>query len=242
MSKTQEIPDVPAFEDISLPVAEIFNSVQGEGRWAGTPMTFVRLAGCNVGKPFTADERKKCGLQVYQERCTDWNGKSFACDTNYKRANTYTVQELLDHPLVKAAYRVCLTGGEPLMHPASVVLIQSLVATKVVHVETSGTKPEPPVMDFYRHLWITVSPKQGCLDAMLERADDIKVLVDVSVFDRAAFLMKFGKYIEFEKVCVSPVNGLTLLDTDNAKLCFNLCMDFPKLRLSMQLHKVLNVR
>jgi organic radical activating enzyme len=35
-----------------MKVVEIFDSFQGEGRWVGWPMTFVRLAGCPVGCPF----------------------------------------------------------------------------------------------------------------------------------------------------------------------------------------------
>ena len=33
---------------MTLRVLEIFDSIQGEGHWTGTPMTFVRLAGCNA--------------------------------------------------------------------------------------------------------------------------------------------------------------------------------------------------
>ncbi len=33
-------------------VNEIFTSLQGEGYWTGTPMVFLRFAGCNLRCPF----------------------------------------------------------------------------------------------------------------------------------------------------------------------------------------------
>src|SRR5579864_2811065 len=66
------------------PVAEIFQSIQGEGRWQGTPMTFIRLAGCTVGKPYSAEARKTLGLPIYVEKCCDVFGTGFPCDTDYR--------------------------------------------------------------------------------------------------------------------------------------------------------------
>src|SRR5580704_10021459 len=37
---------------VTLQLAEIFYSVQGEGTWTGTPAVFVRLAGCNLACDF----------------------------------------------------------------------------------------------------------------------------------------------------------------------------------------------
>jgi len=35
-------------KSIEYRVSEIFNSIQGEGAKVGTPMTFIRFAGCNL--------------------------------------------------------------------------------------------------------------------------------------------------------------------------------------------------
>ena len=35
-----------------LPITEIFETIQGEATWTGTPSVFVRLQGCDVGCPW----------------------------------------------------------------------------------------------------------------------------------------------------------------------------------------------
>jgi 7-carboxy-7-deazaguanine synthase len=48
----------------TFPISEVFTSPQGEGLYAGQLMTFIRFAGCTVGKPFPKtrylDEKGAC--------------------------------------------------------------------------------------------------------------------------------------------------------------------------------------
>lgn len=84
----------PATTPGTLPVVEVFHSIQGEGRRTGEPSTFIRLAGCNL-------------------RCS-W------CDTPYswskegvKAALALSIAELTSQVTERA---VVLTGGEPMLH------------------------------------------------------------------------------------------------------------------------------
>jgi len=72
-------------------VNEIFHSLQGEGFWTGTPMTFIRLSGCNLSCNF--------------------------CDTEYETSMGMTEEEIFKE--VRHTH-ICITGGEPTeqyLHP-----------------------------------------------------------------------------------------------------------------------------
>ena len=65
-------------------VNEIFHSLQGEGFWTGTPMTFVRLSGCYLSCKF--------------------------CDTDHEKYSS--LNEIAIFAQIRHTH-VCITGGEP---------------------------------------------------------------------------------------------------------------------------------
>jgi 7-carboxy-7-deazaguanine synthase len=121
-------PDGPA-----LPINELFTSLQGEGTLAGVPSTFVRTSGCNL-------------------RC--WFCDSY--HTSWEPTGAWrSVDAVLDAVASRDPDHVVLTGGEPLIHDASLDLLRRL-ADRGYHttVETNGTVvPDAPV-DL-----VSVSPK-----------------------------------------------------------------------------------
>jgi 7-carboxy-7-deazaguanine synthase len=87
-----------------MKVAEIFYSIQGEGKLAGVPSVFVRTSGCNL-------------------RCT-W------CDTPYAswepEGEERPVSEIVARVATFGARHVVLTGGEPMIMPEIAQLCDAL--------------------------------------------------------------------------------------------------------------------
>ena len=115
-------------------VIEVFQSIQGEGFYMGTPCNFIRLAGCNLTCPWCDTE------------CRD----VFICHEDEK-----TIVTQLDTSLPLTV----ITGGEPLLHNLR-PLIEAIKAKFecIVAIETNGTKSTRYLKDI-DGLWVTCSPK-----------------------------------------------------------------------------------
>ncbi len=102
----------------ALRIAELFESRQGEGRWAGTPSLFIRTTGCNL-------------------RC-------WFCDTPYTSWRPegvhLTLPDILDRVLSSDCEHVVITGGEPLLPGGITDLTRSLRRFgRYITIETGGT-------------------------------------------------------------------------------------------------------
>jgi 7-carboxy-7-deazaguanine synthase len=109
---------VAAPRPASLPIAETFLSIQGEGKLAGTPSFFIRVSGCNL-------------------RCA-W------CDTPYAswtpEGSPAAMDDLIARARDSGAGHVVITGGEPMIFEA-VVPLAAACRDQGLHVtiETAGT-------------------------------------------------------------------------------------------------------
>src|SRR5580765_3107504 len=183
---------MPIDRDKGLPIAETFHSIQGEGTWVGTPMHFIRLAGCPVGKKASAELRSSGDFNVLAPEwqrfgydnpnvsaCKTWDGRAFVCDTDFSCHTYKTVDELIGETWEK---HICLTGGEPLIHQKSLIeqgFFQQAFAKRIqVHIETSGTVELDHRLIHDNRLWIAVAPKWNFLSSMIRLASEIKFLVD----------------------------------------------------------------
>ena len=136
----------------SLAVTSIFETIQGEGPYAGRPCLFLRMAGCNFGDK-SAD--RSCAF----------------CDTSFElaKAKHYTVAELVRELTgrLKASNLdlIVITGGEPTLQANLAKVIAAIKLPIVVQFETNGTQGYfPKLLDDTRsddelEIAYVVSPK-----------------------------------------------------------------------------------
>ena len=96
-------------------INEIFYSIQGEGYYAGTPMIFIRMAGCNLKCPF--------------------------CDTKHESYTEMSDEEILEKIKDYKTSHVCITGGEPMLQLDQPLVDLLVFDGRNVHIETNGTRP-----------------------------------------------------------------------------------------------------
>lgn len=211
---------------MTLRVLEIFDSIQGEGFWTGTPVTFVRLSGCNA-----AD----LGLA-----CTSW------CDTpdswSADGGQELAVSDVLARVRLR---RICLTGGEPLLQTQGVcrLVAEAHRLGVKVHLETNGTIPPPPAsvpggLGGQIFDWVVISPKPpdyAVADGWRGSVDELKFIADDHL--TASTVERVSAAHPGAMVCVQPVWG-----TQGAEQAVSMVMKHPEWRLSLQTHKFLGVR
>ena len=199
----------------TIPIHETFQqTIQGEGYWAGTPVDFIRLAGCPVGCPW--------------------------CDTGYADGGTGLSREVRPFEALIAELkspRVVISGGEPFIHRQLPALVDAVVDSgRAVSIETSGA--------FWQTLcdeaWITLSPKQHVSPdypvkpELWQRANEVKIVIaSGDELELYRPYLKSGTPVflqpEWENRDRTLPKALELLN------------HFPAYRLSLQLHKLIGV-
>jgi len=223
----------------TLPLAERFHSIQGEGTYTGTPMHFIRLAGCNVGQFVTDSQLPVLQSGKLAATCKTYDGREFFCDTDFSLNARWSPEALIDDTYEQ---HICLTGGEPLLHQKNPALNRLFVAAAkreiMIHIETSGTIDiDWNLFDLGPEIWISCAPKFGYLPNMIDNADEIKLLVDEN-FD----LTKIPEGLERKRVFLSPVNNEKDVINENLWKAIEILKSHPGWRLSAQLHKYIGVR
>ena len=193
-------------------VNEIFYSLQGEGYYSGTPAVFVRLSGCNLRCPF--------------------------CDTRHESGREMSEKEIVEAVGQYPARHVVVTGGEPALQLTE-SLVDAMHATgRYVAVETNGTHPLPDNVD-----WVTLSPKSAFVDGaevMLTRADEIKVVYD-GIHDPEGQLSTLNSQPSTLRFLQPCDTGDAARNRQITAATVEYIKRHPKWRLSLQIHKILNI-
>jgi 7-carboxy-7-deazaguanine synthase len=164
-----------------MKIAEIFRSLQGEGRLTGVDCVFVRVSGCNLrcgycdtpyaswspeGEDLSVDEivERVQGLGVRGQgfklsgQCSVVGGQcETACDSEKISSFILHPSSLIPNPSSLASHpsSIVLTGGEPMLFAELIPLTTALHnAGWHITIETSGTLYLPVACDL-----MSISPK-----------------------------------------------------------------------------------
>lgn len=208
-------------------VKEIIYTLQGEGAQAGRPAVFCRFAGCNLWTGREADRATAtCRFCDTEFVGTDGPGggrfESAAALAAAVGAAWPRGADARSRPLV-----VC-TGGEPLLQLDDAAVAALHAAGFEVAVETNGTQPAPPGID-----WTCVSPKAGAPLA-LTTGDELKL-----VYPQEGAEPERYRGLGFRHFFLQPMDGPAL--AEHTARAVDYCLRHPEWRLSLQTHKLLGI-
>ena len=178
--------------------------------------------GCHAGRPAVFIRFSGCNL------------KCPFCDTDHSRKTMMSADEIIDEISRYNCHFVVLTGGEPSLFIDKNIIDALHKADAYIAIETNGTHPIDVGID-----WITLSPKyvdsnQPCV---VKHCNELKLVWQEGCDP--------GQYNDIDAV----YRFLQPCDTGNDKQnmilrqqAINYCMSHPQWRLSLQLHKILNIK
>jgi 7-carboxy-7-deazaguanine synthase len=208
-----------------LAINEIFYSIQGEGDFAGQPMVFIRLAGCNLRCSWCDQP------DTIANDYTDQAGKTWSLKFD-KMCEEDIMLEVAKHP----TKYVCITGGEPLTHKLEMLLKVLHSHSKWIHMESNGTLA-PSWVSQVDHL--VVSPKFGhsVAEDLYPYIAELKFIVDAhfSITEACVYASRISR----ASLYLQPANGKDRINIVALQRTMQLCLDNSHFKLSPQIHKLI---
>jgi organic radical activating enzyme len=158
-----------------------------------------------------------------------WCDTKYAQKTNFRLTPAQIIARVKKYP----AKTVILTGGEPCEQPLRPLLKLLAANGYQIHLETNGSINIPTGLIYC----VTVSPKSRASAQMLKKADVIKLVVDAGTDKKRVAAYK--KYINKKTSFYIQPEGNK---QENIKKCLNLIKQNPQIKLSLQMHKLLNIK
>jgi 7-carboxy-7-deazaguanine synthase (Cx14CxxC type) len=213
---------------VSYLVKEIFYSLQGEGFHTGRPAVFCRFAGCNLWSG-REDDRSAAACNFCD---TDIIGTDGPGGGIFASAGELAGVVARFWPAGKSGsiqpFVVC-TGGEPLLQLDSELVRAFHRENLFIAVETNGTILPPENID-----WLCVSPKAGA-ELVVRSGQELKLVFPQKGADPEKFA-----HLDFQNYFLQPLDGPDLVR--NTKITVDYVLAHPIWRLSLQVHKILEIK
>lgn len=220
----------------TIRVNEVFETIQGEAAFTGSPAVFLRLQGCPVGCGW-CDTKHTWNVLQEHETSQDSIIAKTEDSPHYFVSDAKSIAALVAKNY--QAKHVVITGGEPCMIDLTELTTELLARKLRVQIETSGTFE----IRVHPRAWVTLSPKIDMpaglpvLTSSYARANEIKYPVgnarDIEVV------------IEQVLQHVTPNKLLWLQPLSQSKKATDLCIAAATqldARISIQTHKFIGIR
>ena len=192
----------------TLPVMEMYSTLQGEGFFTGYAAYFIRLAGCKIG----------CHWCDVKE---SWDEKKHP---------EVLIEEICQKATESRSQRVVITGGEPLQYNLDVLSTALRTRGLRTHLETSGAYPLTGTWD-----WITLSPKRRLPPTaeILQAAHELKTVI----YNQADFAWAATYAAQVRSICHLFLQPEWSKQDTILPLIIDYLKSHPRWRLSLQTHK-----
>ena len=207
-------------------INEIFASIQGEGEYVGTAVVFIRFSGCNLNCDF--------------------------CDTIHKPYKEMTAVQILEecNQVGENIPHIVLTGGEPALQ-LDEDLINLLSKEFYLHLETNGTKcMKTKVLENLLHICISPKEYEDVPNLLIQLRQigypqervSLKFLYESNNQKIHEYLKTFKntKYCQLTNLYIQPIDDINR--KKNLVDAIKFVKENTKYQLSVQLHKLLNIK
>jgi 7-carboxy-7-deazaguanine synthase len=196
----------------ALPLMESFYTIQGEGFYQGHAAYFIRLGGCEVG----------C---VWCDVKESWDASAHP---------VVAVSEMTRMAKASGTSIVVITGGEPAMYDLT-ALTESLQAEGLkTNIETSGVYELTGAWD-----WVCFSPKKfkAPHHSVYKSADELKVVI----YNKTDFEWAEEHAAQVRPGCELYLQPEWSREKEMLPLIIGYVKQFPKWKVSLQIHKYMNI-
>lgn len=185
----------------------------------------IQGEGANVGRDATFIRLSRCNLSCW------------FCDTDFSQGEDYSIDEVLEKVKALGSNTIIWTGGEPTLQLTEEIL--SYFKGYFNCIETNGTNKVPKGIDY-----IACSPKIGTkiLQKNFDFINEIRYsILNGDKIPRIEELPKCDNYF-LSPIFVGEIKKRMQRDDDNIRYCLELIKQEPRWRISVQIHKILNLQ
>lgn len=216
------------------PINEIFETIQGEASFTGTPSVFIRLQGCPVGCHW-CDTKHTWHMTNKLIPIINMVKKTEDEDT-YSKISVEEIMLLLKNYKAK---HIVITGGEPSIYDLTKLTTAIINSNRTVQIETAGIKE----IKAHKDSFITLSPKLDMAGGTEVYLDNFKRVNEIK--------FPVGKLADINKLKLKIIPNTSANQTiwlqpiSQSKSATKLCIDQAisnGWKISLQTHKYMSIR